>query len=122
MKAFDVALIERPNDEGLERSEVMDLYDMVGGEQVIPIEISNAGSAICQPKYTVNTIVKREISSTFAIAFNANLATSRIAVITAIYTIFLTYECVFIIIFHRYTSGISALDNTIIVINQNGCE
>ena len=44
MKAFDVALIERPNDEGLERSEVMDLYDMVGGEQVIPIEISNAGS------------------------------------------------------------------------------
>lgn len=36
---FGIALKEKPFTEGLRRSEIMDLYDMLGGEEVYPIEL-----------------------------------------------------------------------------------
>lgn len=36
---FGIALKEKPFTEGLLRSEIMDLYDMLGGEEVYPIEL-----------------------------------------------------------------------------------
>ena len=38
---FAAALIEKPIDEGLTRSEITDLYDMLAGTEAIPIEICN---------------------------------------------------------------------------------
>ena len=36
---FGIALKEKPFTLGLCRSEIMDLYDMLGGEEVYPIEL-----------------------------------------------------------------------------------
>ena len=36
---FGIAMKEKPFTEGLLRSEIMDLYDMLGGEEVYPIEL-----------------------------------------------------------------------------------
>ena len=38
-RKFGVVLKEKPLDEGLTRSEVMDLFDMLSGVEAIPIEI-----------------------------------------------------------------------------------
>lgn len=44
-KTYGVALIEKPLDEGLTRSEVNDLFDMLHGVDAIPIEIQAENSA-----------------------------------------------------------------------------
>lgn len=36
---FGIALIEKPGNEGLTRSDVIDLFDMLNGDEVYPIEI-----------------------------------------------------------------------------------
>lgn len=41
---YSVVLKEKPLDEGLERSEVMDLFDMLKGTSGIPIEIQGEWS------------------------------------------------------------------------------
>ena len=45
MKQYAFALIEKPHDEGLTRSEVCDLYDMLSGVEVIPVDIQAEHSA-----------------------------------------------------------------------------
>lgn len=42
---FDVALIQKPLDEGLTRSELMDLADMIEDNSVIPIEIQGENAS-----------------------------------------------------------------------------
>lgn len=44
-KYYSFALIEKPHDEGLTRSEVCDLYDMLDGVEVIPVDIQAEYSA-----------------------------------------------------------------------------
>ena len=38
---FEIALIEKPGCEGLSKSEVMDLHDMLSRPEAFPIEISD---------------------------------------------------------------------------------
>ena len=38
---FEVALIEKPGCEGLTKSEVMDLYDMLSQSEAFPVEIGD---------------------------------------------------------------------------------
>ena len=45
MRQYAFALIEKPHDEGLTRSEVCDLYDMLSGIEVIPVDIQAECSA-----------------------------------------------------------------------------
>ena len=45
MRQYAFALIEKPHDEGLTRSEVCDLYDMLDGVEVIPVDIQAEYSA-----------------------------------------------------------------------------
>lgn len=45
MRQYAFALIEKPHDEGLTRSEVCDLYDMLSGMEVIPVDIQAEHSA-----------------------------------------------------------------------------
>ena len=40
-KSFEIALIEKPECEGLTRSEVIDLYDMLSIPEAFPIEIGD---------------------------------------------------------------------------------
>lgn len=44
-KEYNIALLEKPLDEGLSKSEVMDLFDMLSGAHAIPIEIQGENSA-----------------------------------------------------------------------------
>lgn len=44
-KEYNIALLEKPLDEGLSKSEVMDLFDMLSGANAIPIEIQGENSA-----------------------------------------------------------------------------
>lgn len=45
MRQYAFAFIEKPHDEGLTRSEVCDLYDMLSGVEVIPVDIQAEHSA-----------------------------------------------------------------------------
>ena len=38
---FEIALIEKPGDEGLTRSEITDLFDMLSRTEAFPIEIGD---------------------------------------------------------------------------------
>lgn len=38
---FDIALIEKPVDQGLTRAEVMDLHDMLSEPEAFPVEIGD---------------------------------------------------------------------------------
>ena len=40
MKQYDIVLKEKQLDEGLDKSEIIALYDMVSGIDVIPLEIT----------------------------------------------------------------------------------
>ena len=42
---YDVALIEKPLDDGLTKENVMDLFDMLNGYEALPIEVQGACSA-----------------------------------------------------------------------------
>jgi hypothetical protein len=43
-KEYNIALLEKPLDEGLSKSEVMNLFDMLSGVNAIPIEIQGEHS------------------------------------------------------------------------------
>lgn len=38
---FDIVCLEKPVDEGLTRTEVMDLYDMLKEAEALPLDIEN---------------------------------------------------------------------------------
>lgn len=40
-KEFEIAMIEKPGDSGLTKSEVMDLHDMLSFPEAFPIEIDD---------------------------------------------------------------------------------
>lgn len=40
-KYFEIALMEKPGDEGLTRSEIIDLFDMLSKTEAFPIEIGD---------------------------------------------------------------------------------
>jgi len=42
---YDVALMEKPLDEGLTKTEICDLYDMLSGVEGIPVDIQGEYSA-----------------------------------------------------------------------------
>ena len=46
MLPYDIALVEKEFESGMTRSEIMDLYDMLGGREVFPIEL-RAGEHSC---------------------------------------------------------------------------
>ncbi len=41
---YNIALLEKPLDEGLTKAEVIDLFDMLSGTSAIPIEIQAENS------------------------------------------------------------------------------
>lgn len=44
---FEIVLIEKPEDEGLLKSEVMDLYDMLSQSEAFPVEIGDINGNSC---------------------------------------------------------------------------
>lgn len=41
---YGIALREKPGEDGLNRNDICDLYDMLGGKEVYPVEYN----AVCQ--------------------------------------------------------------------------